>query len=250
MTVQYDPDASFLQELPFSHHQTDDGVVGEMEVTEHLLVPGTDRCRISALASVADVITGVLVSTRTSPLLALTVDLAVRVLEPVTPGPVELSSRVVKLGRSLSATEGWFHKDGRVVAHTWATFMASPRPQDTIPGIPPNRARGPNEIDQPFAEALGLVVVEPGVVEVERTPYTLQPAGTIQGGVVCAVAELAAESATGRPVTELDVRYLSTIRTGPGRGVAAPLDDQRSQVTVTDAGGSPDRVAAMAFARS
>jgi acyl-coenzyme A thioesterase PaaI-like protein len=253
--MDLDPSNSFLQELPFSHHQSEGGVVGEMDVTESLLVPGRDQVRISALASVADVITGVLISSRTTPALALTVDLGVRVIRPPGLGPLELTSRVVKLGRTISAAEGWFRRDGELMAHTWATFMASPRPQDTIPGIAPNRARGPREITEPFAEALGLDLIKPGIVQVERRPYTLQPAGTLQGGVICAMAEVAAESITESPINEIDVRYLSTVRIGPGRATAEALDATRSQVTIVDAGlddnkSGDHKVAAMAFTRT
>lgn len=250
MSIESDPLDSFLGDLPFSHHQTEGGVIGEMDVTESLLIPGEDHVRISALASVADVITGVLISTQTAPALALTIDLGVRIIRPIGLGPLELTSRVAKLGRTISATEGWFRRDGELMAHAWATFMASPRPQDTIPGIPPNRDRGATEISEPFADALGLQLIAPGVVDVERRPYNLQPAGTLQGGVVCAMAEVAAESVTQRPVTEIDVRYLSTIRVGPGRATAEALDNTRSQVTIVDAGRESSKIAAMAFTRS
>lgn len=250
MTDSFDGSQSFLEDLEFDYQPTDTGIAGSFDVTSHALVPGTDQVRLSVLASVGDVVTGILVSSRTKPLVALTVDLSVRLLAPCGVGPLQMESRVAKQGRSISATEAWFRRDGVTVAHCWATFMGSPRPQDTLPGLPMQRARSTKTLPAPFADALGLRVIEPGVVDVDRRPYTLQPAGTIQGGVVCALAEVAAETRFGRPLQEIDVRYLSTIRIGPGRAEAELLTDELAQVTVTDAGRDDGRTASVAFARA
>lgn len=244
------PSHSYLEEIPFSHHLADGGLEGELEITDHLLVPEGRQVRISVLSSVADVLTGVLIADSSpDPKTAMTVDLSVRIFKPITAELLQLRSRIVKRGRTLSTAEAWFHRDGQPVAHAWATFMLSPRPQDTMKGVPMTKTRGEVEMSQPFTVALGFDTIEPGVVEVKRSPYTLQPAGTIHGGVVCALAEDAALSLTGRPVTELDVRYLSTIRIGPARATAAMLHDNVTKVTVVDAGRDDDRIASVAFAR-
>lgn len=240
---------SFLAEIPFRHRASADGVEGELQVTEELLVPSHGGVRISVLASAADVITGVLTSTATAPAVALTTDLAVRVLRPIGLGRLTMACRVVKQGRTLASTEAWFHDGEHIAAHAWLTFMASPRPQDTLPQISLDReVEGPG-MREPFADALGIKEVRPGLVEVSRRPYTLQPAGTLQGGVICALAECAAESLSGRAVKEIDVRYLSAVRKGPGRATAEALDADTAKVKVVDAGCHDDRIASVGFAR-
>jgi acyl-coenzyme A thioesterase PaaI-like protein len=240
---------SFLEEIPFRHRADGDGVVGELDVVPELLVPGEDRVRISVLGSVADVITGILISSRTAPYIALTVDLSVRVAKPIGLGTVPMRSRVVKLGRTLATAEAWFYDGDDIAAHAWLTFMASPRPQDTLPEITMERDRTGRRMAEPFMDALGFVDAAPGVVEVERRPYTLQPAGTLQGGVVCAIVERAAETLTSRRVEEIDVRYLSTVRIGPGRADAELFSDDVARVDVVDAGRDDGRVASTGFVR-
>lgn len=241
-------DRSFLEDLQFVYEPTETGMVGEVEITEQMLVPGHDQACISVLATVADVLTGIPVSTRAADTIGLTIDLALRVLAPVPAGTFQATSRVVKFGKTVSVTEAWFERDGAVLAHCWASFMVVPL---VYGGSTKSRNRVGNSgrLTEHFNEALGLRVIEPGIVEVDRNAYTLQPAGTLQGGVVCALMETAVESITGRPVTDLDVRFLSAVRDGPGRAVAEMIDDSTARVTVVDTGRDDDRVASAAFAR-
>ena len=75
----------------------------------------------------------------------------------------------------------------------------------------------------PLPERLGIVVLSPGVVEIARRQDVLNPAGTIQGGAFCVACEVAAETAAAsvvcvpQAIIDLDVRYLSATRVGPGR---------------------------------
>ncbi len=103
-------------------------------------------------------------------------------------------------------------------------------------------------LDRPLAEGLGIRVLAAGVVEVERGPYVNQPSGTLQGGVVAVLAELAAESLTGGRVVELEVRYLSAIRVGPARTSAVELDDRTVRVEIRDPG-NDDRLTTLVMAR-
>jgi hypothetical protein len=87
------------------------------------------------------------------------------------------------------------------------------------------------------------------VVELDRVPYVTQPAGTIQGGAVALLGELAAESATGAPVTDLELRYLSAIRVGPAQTASTLLTDSSVRVEIRDAA-RPGRLATLALART
>jgi acyl-coenzyme A thioesterase PaaI-like protein len=100
----------------------------------------------------------------------------------------------------------------------------------------------------PFPEYVGVRLIAPGTAEVDLTPFVMQASGTLQGGVVGLVGEVAAESLTRSPVLELDVRYLSAVRVGPGRATAVRLGRDLVRVEVRD-GGSHDRLAAIIMAR-
>ena len=249
MTTSNDRGRSFLEDLPFTYRPVKNGISARLEVSDELTEPEDNQVRISVLASVADVITGVLLSSMTETI-ALTVDLSARIVAPIGPGLLEADSRVVKQGRTLSSTEVVFHHGGRLVAHSWVTFMPAPQPvprpvESSLERLEPGKG-----MRRPFIEELGILEAEEHVFEVERSPYTLQPVGTLQGGVICALAEFAAEKRIGAPISEISVHYLSTIRIGPGRASAEPLGSDRALVTVVDAGRDDHRIGAVGFASS
>src|SRR3977135_185214 len=66
--------------LGFSHRFDGDAIVGEVEITDHVRVPGTTMVRPSILAKLSDVAAGALANGRAAPQGALTVDLMVRSL--------------------------------------------------------------------------------------------------------------------------------------------------------------------------
>jgi acyl-coenzyme A thioesterase PaaI-like protein len=157
---------------------------------------------------------------------------------------------VLKRGRTIAVAETTFAVGGTAVGHCLATFM--PKVIDgplAMPAPKPGARLGEGELEAPFAESLAVVVERPGVAAVARRPYTLQPAGTIQGGVVCTLAEVAAQSILGGPIVDLDVRFLAQVKVGPGRAVAERLDDRTARVVVTDAGTPDPRPTAYAIAR-
>jgi acyl-coenzyme A thioesterase PaaI-like protein len=232
-----DPEPYFISQLGFQIEPYEGGMVGEVDLLPELMVPGHPVPRLSVLATAGDILIGQLANTITTEI-ALTVDLAVRVLRPVEAARLTMSARILKAGRTLIAGEAhWADDRGHAVAHCWATFMASPRPLDSgVTGGPEPTASGQRRatLKVPFFEMLKLAAPNPGVAEVARRPAILQPTGTLQGGVVCALAELAAESKTGAPVTSLDTRYLAGIREGMGRATAIELGPGLAQVTVID----------------
>jgi acyl-coenzyme A thioesterase PaaI-like protein len=247
---QWARERMFISDIGFFHRATGDDVQGEMLVQPHLCVPGTTIVRPSVLATVADVVLGVLASQATAPRVGLTADLTVHSLATVDTDTLTMIGRVLKAGRTLVIGEVWFSAAGheQPVALSELTFMASPRPQDVIPLPPTEREFSDGHFDRPFADALGARVLAPGVVEMDRDPYVLQPAGTIQGGAVALVAELAAETLSGRAVDDLQVRFLSAVRAGPARASARSLTAGTVRVEVRDAG-NHDRLTAVAVVR-
>jgi acyl-coenzyme A thioesterase PaaI-like protein len=242
----------FIAELGFSYRVEGDGLVGEIELPDEVRSPDGGRPRPSVLATVADVLAGALANQLTSPRVALTTDLSVRDVQPTDAPRIEIqATRLLKAGRTLVTAEVWFVEGGsrRVIALSHSTFMASPRPQDVIDLPPLGNAYSGGGLRRPFPELVGARIVGPGVVELDRVPYVTQPAGTIQGGAVALLGELAAESATGAPVTDLELRYLSTIRIGPARTASTVLTDSSVRVEIRDAA-QPGRLATLVMART
>jgi acyl-coenzyme A thioesterase PaaI-like protein len=225
----------FLQDIGYTQVIEDGIARGWLQVTDELRVPGSKQVRASVLATMADVWTGALAGMACEPKLALTLDLTARLVGDVSGDRLDIVGRVLKRGRTTIVTQTDFlhASTGLVVALSHATFVASPRPQDLI-GPMVERRTTANALTGPIAEELGVTVLAPGVATLERGPYVNQPSGTLQGGVVAVLAEVAAETLTGGRVTELEVRYLSAIRVGPARTSAVALDDHTVRVEIRD----------------
>jgi acyl-coenzyme A thioesterase PaaI-like protein len=246
---------TFISELGFT--MGEDLSVARATVVPELCVPETDVVLTSVLLTWADVLAGPLATEATMPRVCMTNDLTVRLLSRPPTGAVDLRAEVLKSGRTTTFTETWLAPAGAptapfAVAH--GTFVASPRPQDTIDLTMLVGDRGSRPLLAPLPERLGVRVIEPGVAEVDRRDELLNPADTLQGGVVALVAEMAALSVAGggAVVHELDVRYLRATRVGPARATARVLRDHgattTTEVRVVDAG-ADGRLAAVVVAR-
>jgi acyl-coenzyme A thioesterase PaaI-like protein len=262
----FDFEASFLVDIglrpgaPVSNGQSgdEDVAVGEAEVAPALCWPGTGLVRSSVLGTYADMVCGGLAHQQTGTRSPLTMDLTLRWLRPISVPSMVIVGRLVKAGSTIIQSEAWFYGPDRDEPFAMAQlgFMASPRPQDTevpIPVVGTGIIRPPMTV--PFPEQVGCRLLAPGVIEVDVEPYVLNSAETIQGGIVALLGELAAESAAGQGqiATELDVRYLSTVRVGPGRATGAIIgrsgDGTVVRVEVRDAG-NHDRLTSVIMART
>lgn len=240
---------TFIGDLNFAQHFDGDRSSGWVELTEELRAPGSDQVRVSVLATLADIFTGILATNVTSPMVALTVDLTLRRLAETSADRLEATARVLRTGRTITVAEADFTEPGtgRLVAISHATFLASPRPQDVqarMGDFRPSERRFP----RPFAEELGARVLAPGVVEMDREPYVQQPTGTIQGGALALLSEVAVESLLGGRVDELELRYLRGIRSGPGRATTTALSAETAKVEVRDPG-HEDRLTTLVIGR-
>jgi acyl-coenzyme A thioesterase PaaI-like protein len=247
--LAHEAERMFLQDVGYTQ-EIEDGVSrGWLQVTDELRAPGSSQVRASVLATMSDVWTGALAGMACAPKLALTLDLTARIVGDVGGDRLDIVGHLLKQGRTTIVAETDFSDPatGAVVALSHATFVASPRPQDVIGPMVTART-SVNALDRPLAQELGIHVLSPGVVEVERGPYVNQPSGTLQGGVVAVLAELAAESLTGGRVVELEVRYLSAIRVGPARTSAVALDDRTVRVEIRDPS-NDDRLTTLVMAR-
>jgi len=242
---------SFIHALAFTSDHSPDGqtMTGRLSVVDAVRFPGTSWLRPSVLTTVADCLAGMPACLVTAPRLAVTLDIIVRSVAAPSGTHVDIVGEIVKRGRSVVAAEVTFldGATGSLVAMAYLTFMASPRPQD---GTPPvlSGMRATGSLPLPFPEYVEVEIVAPGVAEVALRPFVEQASGSLQGGVIALVAEVAAESLAGRAIVDLDTRYQSGVRIGPGRAVAAPVGEDLVRVEVRDVG-HDDRLAALVIAR-
>ena len=179
----------------------------------------------------------------------MTLDIAVHNVATRCGDRLEIAGEIVKQGRSTVAGEVRFTDAGTgdLVAHTYVTLMASPRPQDLAPQVR-RSMRTTGSMTIPFPEFVGVRTVAPGVAEIDLVDFVKQASQSLQGGLFGLLAEVAAETLTHAPVLDLDIRYLSAVRVGPGRATAALLGDDLIRVELRD-GGSDNRLASLLLIR-
>ena len=242
----------FISRLGVSYRIDGDVVRGRFVAGDYTRVPETRLVRAGVLVTVADVVAGWGANRVVFPRIPLTLDLTVRRLRPIEAGDgaeMDITARVLKAGVTTVVSEVVFADaaSGEAVVMSHATFINSPRPEDEFTEPLPARTH-PSSLTRPIMQDIGASVVAPGVAQLARVPYVLQPAGTIQGGAVGLLAELAAESFAAAPIADLELRYLATIRIGPAVATASAVSPDLVRVEVRDAG-RPERLAALAMAR-
>jgi acyl-coenzyme A thioesterase PaaI-like protein len=150
---------------------------------------------------------------------------------------VHLVCDVLRAGRTLFVAETRLYADPDEVAfaRSIVTFMNRRMVWD---GSEPQRdwAGEITHIDDVLAPRF----LGPGAVEIDVVPTLINGrGGTVQGGVLALLAELATESALaaqGRfAVADLDIRYLNRVKVGPVRAVAE-LTGEGASVRIIDAG--------------
>jgi len=229
-----------------------DTVRGTADVFPEVCVPGTDRLRISVLATWADIVSGAVAGLAVEPRIPLTLDLEVQVSEPAALGTVvDAEARAVKVGRTVVVCETRFcdHRTGAPLAVALASFIRSPNPEHVFADGFPSLTGSHGRLTVPFAERAECAVASPGVVVVPRKPDGLNASGAMQGGIVALAAEEAARSLSPAPagIEALNLRYLRPVTVGPARAVATG-HEHFALVHVTDTG--TGKLAAIATART
>jgi acyl-coenzyme A thioesterase PaaI-like protein len=230
----FDRSNHFLASCGFGARHDGSSVVGTMTTVPELCFQGTDVVRPSVLVTLVDVTAGQMAVAATAPKLSMTVDFHYQAWARPPHGVIVTRPYVRKAGATTVVTETYLHAAGTddwqpagpAFAVVIGTFLSSLRPGDVLPPGSDRVGeilRSAPTLTIPLPERLGIVVVEPGVVQIARRQDVLNPAGTIQGGAFCVACEVAAETAAaaaaGAPqaVVDIDIRYLSATRVGPGR---------------------------------
>jgi len=247
------PDRSetFVHGMNFNFQLEDEDrrASGRAVISDVLRTPSGRWPRSSYLLTIADCAVGIASCFTMNPRLPVTVDISVRLLTPPAGDVLDIDVSILKVGRTVTTGVTRFldAETGTLVASSFATFAASPRPQDTSPEVIASM-NTEGTMPLPFPEFVGARVIEPGVAEVALTPFLFNAAQALQGGIVALLGELAAETLANRDVIELDVRYLSAVRVGPGVATATRLSEDVLEVEVRD-GGRDDRLVGLITAR-
>jgi acyl-coenzyme A thioesterase PaaI-like protein len=229
----------FIRALGARVSVEDDLTVGRLDLTEDLCVPGTSIPRIGVLVTLADLVSGQPPTGAINP----TVDLRVRTRPIAGALSVRAVCRVLKHGRTLMVAEGdlFADKETTPFGTITATFMARPLAVEGDMSDVGAR-RSPR---QSLVAQLGVRRVEGGVMELARSSEVQNgPGGTIHGGALAILAELAAEDLRYEEdrytVQDLDIRFLNQVKVGPVRAVAtealAAEGHRVVHVRLTDAG--------------
>jgi acyl-coenzyme A thioesterase PaaI-like protein len=207
-------------ELGFEHWHVNGLSHGRVAIRSEMLVPGTERVRIGLLAMLSDLVAGQPSSGPITP----TTDLRVRVVRPAEMGVVHLVARTLKVGATLAVFEVRMtaDDDDRPFALSLATFMN----RSVDPSEFPEHVNHP--LAQPLDQRIGARVLRPGLVQLDPSPDIANSLhGTVQGGVLAMLGELAAESAVEVDgpfvVSELDIRFLNRVKVGPVQAGAEVL---------------------------
>jgi acyl-coenzyme A thioesterase PaaI-like protein len=241
---------TFVKDLFFEFRVNEEGTHGEGRAVITPVMRSTDDfANVAVLSTIADIIGGVPAMHVTFPKLGLTVDMATHLVGGRVEPELSMVSNVIKRGSRIVVTEVRFSngKSGELVALTQLSFMTSPRPDDVSSPIPYEMATQ-GGLSVPLGEFVGLRKIRRGIVEIDRRPYVVQPAGNLQGGIVALLGESAAESLGDGAVTDLDVRFLTGLRIGPGRATAESLGHGLVRVEVRDVG-EQNRLTAIILAR-
>jgi acyl-coenzyme A thioesterase PaaI-like protein len=257
-----DPRYSVPSRLGVTARLVDDELVLDLVPQPEVLHHGVVRA--SVVAYVIDVVSGVSLD-RDPDVWTLTTDLSLRMQPVRAPRRLSANNVVVRQGRrSATCTVEVTDEDGGTVASGAIGFARVPRRE----GDPPKPMVTPAEavtlfarlpgLSRPLREEAGIEVVDPatGTVEAQVGPELRNPAGTLQGAMVALLAEAAAEDLIttrfGAPVvvTDLDLRYLDRVGTGPVRTQTRLLGegpDAALEVRLIDL--SADRLTTLAYAR-
>ncbi len=245
MTVGgYPPPGHFLGDVGFDTEVlSDTAAVARTRVTPY--VCGADGgARAGVLATLVDVVGGLLGVRILRPDWMATADLTLQLVRPAVGPVVEARAELVRRGRTTMVIEALvvnvdehgdevLGADGESAPAAWSTLTFAVLPggnrtaTEPLPfDLPPTMAISGHGLDRPLVETLGMIVDDAatGRVSLPVHPYLHNSIEAVQGGVMALLGEVAATealgAATGRSgasmvVTDLQVAYLTLGRLGP-----------------------------------
>jgi acyl-coenzyme A thioesterase PaaI-like protein len=248
----YPPRSHALRDLPFEMVVVDEAHhVAEVDLDAGLVQDG--RVSVGALATVVDVLAGALCGRAVAPDWMATSSLTLHLGAVPRGGVVRVDARVARLGRTTLVVQvglgvGSLELDRPVpgpggFGDGAVTFSRLPRRDTNLdiadyqvsPGDRTSFALEGTGLVTSFEQAVGTEVLDAahGVTRTAVLPYVQNSFGAVNGGIVAAIADVAARAALGescaRPAdvlctTDLAVHHLSQVRSGAVATRATLLD--------------------------
>jgi uncharacterized protein (TIGR00369 family) len=220
------------------------------------------RPRAGALATIIDLAGAATALASIRPDWIATSDLAFWSGDPIVEGPIVVAAHLVRAGSNVVVVrvdvgDGHGHDDiatMRPAGRGLMTFARIPGSASAVSGraLPESSPKQSMAVADsgfraPLLEQLEARVIDPmlGVIEIDRTDYTRNSFGSLNGGVIAIAAEAAAETLTAAhghtfEGVDITVNYLSQTRSGPARTAASFVrrDDRHAlvEVRLVDAG--------------
>ena len=257
---------------PPEHHLIRDLAVTTERISRHLticsspLVPAITHTsghpRVGALAAIIDLAGAATAIASVTPDWIATADLSFTSGEPIVEGPIVVAAHLVRAGSNVVVVrvdvgDGQGNDDVATMRPAGRGLMTFARIPGSASGafgreLPESSPKQSSALaDSGFRRPLfaqldiRTIDAERGVVEVDRTDYSRNSFGSINGGVIAITAEAAADAFVSRrgPIFEavdISVNYLSQTRSGPGRTavslVRADAHHAVVEVSIVDAG--------------
>jgi len=257
---------------PPEHHVLRDFRVTTERISRQLticsspLVPAiahpSGRPRVGALAALIDLAGAATAIASVTPDWIATADLSFWSGDPIVEGPIVVAAHLVRAGTNVIVVrvevgDGHGADDCatmRPAGRGLMTFARIPGSASASSGrvIPESSPKQSSALPHsgfrlPLFEQLGLRIIDAasGVIEIDRTDYSRNSFGSLNGGVIANAAEAAADALvatthTGFAAVDVSVTYLSQTRSGPGRTrarlVRADVHDAVVEVQLVDAG--------------
>ena len=260
----YPPERHFLRDLDTATWQVDaERLVMRSPLTDGVRNAG-GSVALGQLAALVDIAAAPVALIAGSPDWTATQDMSLHATGWLTEGPVVVDARLVRAGRNTVVVGVDVHdargtddlealreaiddeSSGAPVraATGLLTFARIPRSASASAGsfdpaalVGQHRTMEPPEpVVRPLLERIGVEVIDAGagVVEIAHHDYVRNSFGTINGGVLGAVFQAAAEAVRPALVaTDVQIHYLSQVRTGPARTSVAVSRDAPDHSVVT-----------------
>ncbi len=204
---------------------------------------------VGVVAAVVDIAGATAALAQVAPDWCATSDLSYQRSGGVTQGPLVVTTRVLRAGSRIVTVRSEVF-DGRgeelPTRHAGTAVMTFSRlardaarfdVDDVGRRTPVGERRSMMDSGSGFVEPpvdkMGLRHLEPGVVELDKTPYVLNSFGTVNGGATAiTLAEAARSAVPGAVPVDISVRYVGQAGDGPVRTVARELADYDAYASV------------------
>lgn len=249
----YPPERHFLRDLDIeTDYLAADRLIATAPVDE-LVRNEAGAAGLGFIAAVVDVSAANVALIASHPTWTATADLSITATGWLRAGPMAVESHLVRAGsNSVVVASDVRDGHGARVATSLIAFARIPRSASASAGhfdpatlVGQRRRMEPTHPPAPIPllDRIGLKVIDAaaGIVEIPKGDYVINSFGTINGGVLGALFQAAAEAAVpGMVATDLQIHYLHQARHGPARTVLSVLrqtaDHAVCAVDAVDAG--------------